>query len=57
MFIVITTIGFGDIYPVTVYEVIFIIIFAMFSVSIFGYILNEINLTISELTQNEDQYR
>lgn len=39
-FICMSTIGFGDIYPVTKYERIFIMVFTLLSCGIFAYSLN-----------------
>ena len=38
--ITLTTVGYGDIMPVTSYERFFLILFSLFAAGIFGYILN-----------------
>ncbi|KRX07633.1 Cyclic nucleotide-binding protein [Pseudocohnilembus persalinus] len=56
-FICMSTIGFGDIYPVTKYERIFIMVFTLLSCGIFAYSLNIITSVFQERAQQIQAFR
>ena len=55
--ITLTTVGYGDIKPVTSYERLFLILFSLFAAGIFGYILNQVGNVLQEISTKKENYK
>ncbi|EAR82533.2 cyclic nucleotide-binding domain protein (macronuclear) [Tetrahymena thermophila SB210] len=51
------TIGYGDVYPINVYEMIYVIVMAIFSCGVFGYCVNTIGSIFTEIQQKSKQFQ
>ena len=55
--VVMNTIGFGDIVPITHFEKIFSIFFIYFGCSVFAYIINSIGIILQNINKNTREYK
>lgn len=51
------TIGYGDVFPVNIFEMIYVIIMAIFSCGIFEYCVNTIGSIFTEINQKSKLFK
>lgn len=50
------TVGYGDITPISNYEVIYVIVVTILSTMVFGYTVNTIGSIFTEISQKNSKY-
>ena len=51
------TVGYGDITPSTSSEIVYVIVFTLLSVSVFGYIINTIGQIFQDISKRDDIFK
>ena len=52
-----STLGYGDIYPITTFEKIYVIFVTLISSGVFAYTVNTIGDIVSEITKKTNDFR
>ena len=55
--ITMVTVGYGDITPSTTSEIIYVIIFTLLSVTVFGYIINTIGQIFQDISRQDELFK